>query len=249
MATVSLAMLFDHWPTSSGAAAHGRLAALLRALGADADLLASETLGARNRRLIALHDDCVDGEIEAQVACASCATANGFVVPKDAMRLLPPAAPDAVIAVEHGARDLAFRVPTMADIAAIAEAGDLRLALLDRCALGPDHRSAAELDPVVLEAIEAEFDRADPLASIVVESSCSGCGTAIAASVDLAAFVASDLDRLHAALFRDIDMLASAYGWGEAEILALPAARRTRYVTMITERRAGPAPRQRARPL
>lgn len=249
MATDSLSMLFDHWSISPGAAAHGRLAALLSAAGADADALAAETLGARNRRLIALHDDWVGGAIEARVACTACATANSFPVPKDKMRALPPAAPDARVTLSYRGGEIAYRVPVMADIAAVGAAADLRTAMLDRCAMGPDPVPAAELDAAALEAIEAGFDRIDPLASIVVESACSECGAAIAASVDLAAFVASDLDRLHATLLRDVDTLASAYGWGEAEILALPAERRARYVAMITDRRAAPAPRQRLRPL
>lgn len=249
MTTVRLAMLFDHWPGSASAAAHGRLAALLQAAGADAAALAAETLGARNRRLIALHDEWIGGAIEAQVACAECATVNGFAVPKDAMRALPPAEQDAVVRVLYRGRERAYRVPTMADIAAVGAADDVRLAMLDRCATGAERVPAAELDAAALDAIEAAFDRADPLASIVVESACSGCGAALAASVDLAAFVAADLDRLHAALLRDVDAIASAYGWGEREILALPADRRARYVAMIAERRAVPAPRQRVRPL
>lgn len=248
MATVSLSMLFEHWSTNP-TAAHGRLVALLRAGGADAEALAAETLGARNRRLIALHDDWVGGVIEAQVACAGCATANSFAVPKDAMRALPPAATDGIVTVSYQGRELAYRVPTMADIAAVGEAVDVRLAMLDRCAVGADRVPAAELGEAALEAIEAGFDRVDPLASIVVESACSGCGAAIAARVELAAFVATDLDRLHATLLRDVDTLAFAYGWGEAEILALPAGRRTHYVAMVTDRRAVPAPRQRIRPL
>ena len=247
MTTASLSMLFDHWPIGSGAA-HGRLTALLRALGAGGAALAADTLGARNRRLIALHDMWVGGAIEAQVACAACATMNSFAVPKDAMRALPPAQ-DALVTVAHGGRELAYRVPTMADIEAVGNAADVRLAMLDRCAAGPVRIAAADLDAPALDAIETAFDRADPLASIVVESVCSECGAALAASVDLAAFVAADLDRLHAMLLRDVDTIASAYGWREAEILALPADRRARYIAMIADRRAVPVARQRVRPL
>lgn len=248
MTTASLSSLFDHWPTGSGAA-HGRLTALLRASGADDAALAADTLGTRNRRLIALHDIWVGGAIEAQVACTACATMNSFAVPKDAMRALPPAERDAFVAVPYDGRELAYRVPTMADIDAVGEAADLRLAMLDRCAVGVEAVPAADLDAATLDAIEAAFDRADPLASIVVESACSGCGAALAASVDLAAFVATDLDRLHAALLRDVDTIAAAYGWSEREIVALPAERRARYVTIIADRRAGPVARQRVRPL
>lgn len=240
--------LLDHWSVEPGPAAHARLAALLVARGADEPALAKESLGERNRRLIALHDDWVAGEIEARVTCAACTTANSFSVPKAAMRALPPPPPDAVASVAHGGRSLRFRLPTMADIAAVAGLGDtpaMRAAMLDRCVLDRDAVPAPQLDAATIDAIEAEFDRLDPLASIVVESTCSDCGAAIAARVDLAAFVAADIDRIHAALFRDIDAIASAYGWTEATIVALPADRRARYVAMIADRRAGQAQRTR----
>ena len=249
MATVRLLTLFDHWSTSGTAAPHGRLTALLRAAGADADALAAETLGARNRRLIVLHDDWVDGPIEAQVACAGCKAVTSFTVPKDAMRALPFAGDDTVVTITYRGRDLAYRVPTMADIEAVSASADVRLAMLDRCAAGTERVPAADLDAATIDAIEAAFDRADPLASIVVESACPDCGAALAASVDLAAFVATDLDRLHAALLRDVDTIASAYGWREDEILGLPADRRARYVAMIVDRGAGTTARRRVRPL
>lgn len=249
MPTDHLFLLFDHWSASAGAAAHDRLAALLRASGVAAETLDGETLGARNQRLIALHDEWIGGAIEAQVACSQCRLANSFLVPKAAMRALSPADPDALVRLSYQGGEIAYRVPRMADIMAVGAAADMRLAMLDRCAATGDQGPAAALDAAMLDAIEAGFDRADPLANIVVESLCSGCGAAIAASVNLAAFVVIDLDRLYATLLRDVDMLASAYGWGEAEILALPADRRARYVAMIAQRRAGVAPRLRVQPL
>lgn len=248
MESRDLLTLLDHWSVEPGPAAHGRLAALLVARGADEPALAKESLGERNRRLIALHDDWAAGEIEARVACTACTTANSFSVPKAAMRALPPPPPDAGISVEHGGRSLRYRLPTMADIAVVAGIGDMsamRAAMIDRCALDSDGVPASQLDAATIDAIEAEFDRLDPLASIVVESACSDCAAAIAARVDLAAFVAADVDRIHAALLRDIDAIASAYGWTEATIVALPADRRARYVAMIADRRAGQAQRTR----
>lgn len=248
MESRDLLTLLDHWSVEPGPADHGRLAALLIARGADKPALGEESLGERNRRLIALHDEWATGEIEARVTCAACTTANSFAVPKAAMRELPPPPPDAVVSVVHAGRSLRYRLPAMADIAAVAGIGAMpamRAAMLDRCALDSDGVPTSQLDAATIDAIEAGFDQLDPLASIVVESACSDCGAAIAARVDLAAFVAADIDRIHAALLRDIDAIAAAYGWAEAAIVALPADRRTRYVAMIADRRTGQAPRAR----
>jgi hypothetical protein len=52
----------------------------------------------------------------------------------------------------------------------------------------------------------------------------------------VAGFVARDLDRTLDRLYEEIHVIASAYGWDEAAILALPPERRCRYVSMIAAR-------------
>jgi hypothetical protein len=42
-------------------------------------------------------------------------------------------------------------------------------------------------------------------------------------------------------LLLEIDQLARAYHWSEADILAIPAARRRRYLALIDARIAAPA--------
>ena len=54
----------------------------------------------------------------------------------------------------------------------------------------------------------------------------------------------NDPDRLVEGLYRDIDTIASAYGWDEPTILALPADRRRRYVELIATRTRTRAPRR-----
>jgi len=83
-----------------------------------------------------------------------------------------------------------------------------------------------------LAEIEAALDAADPLVDIVVRTACPGCGRAVELPVDLEgellALARRDQDRM----LEDVAALAGAFHWSEAEILALPRARRARYLEL-----------------
>jgi hypothetical protein len=235
MAACSAACLIEVWDPASRSPPHQRLAAVLVATeGAEA--IHADTLGGRNRRLLLLHRGLVGKAIEARVTCAHCAAESEFALPIDAILAVPAPDPDARVRVRCGRRMLSFRLPRMADIevaSSAAAAGDVRGAVLERCRIGGDGAIPAG----ATERLGRKFEALDPAASIVVNIACSGCARSIAASVDLAAFVARDLDRMVDSLFRDIDLIASAYGWSEQAILALAPERRRRYVAMIAAAR------------
>jgi hypothetical protein len=235
MTAPSAADLLAVWDPTSRASPHQRLSDLLA--HERAELLAADTLGTRNQRLLRLHRMLVAGVLEARVACAHCAVESEFELPVDGILAVPHPAADAAVRIRSGGRTAAFRIPRMGDIEASPAAG-LRRAVIERCRIGRG-------PPVSDEAIARlgrKFEALDPAANIVVNIACSGCARPIAASVDVASFVARDLDRIHEALLRDIDVIASVYGWSESEIVALPPERRRRYVMMIAARRAPSRP-------
>lgn len=240
MATDPAARLIGAWNPSGRAPAHRRLAALLAAID-DADACRDDTLGARNRRLLLLHRTFVGGSLAAQVKCAACGMDNEFIVPADAILEMRPPAADARVRIRSKGRSLSFRLPCMTDIEAASGASsvvEVRDAVLERCRLEGDGNA---ISGAAAERLAREFEALDPAADIVVNITCSGCGSGLAASVDLAAFIVRGIDRVVDGLYREIDAIASAYGWDEPTILALPAERRRRYVEMIATR-ARPRP-------
>jgi len=232
MTAVTARTVLQLWEPGSRLPPHRRLAALLDAAGI-ADSCA-ETLGARNRRLARMHAELVGRSIEAQVQCAKCGTDNEFVVPRDAIAAIVPPSPDAVINVDTAGHRRHFRLPVMADLEAIDPAAPVGPQLARRCSLDDEGAAA----PAYPEGLEAAFEALDPAADVTVSIDCAGCGIRIEASVDMAAFVARDLDRLAQGLYREIDAIAGAYGWREDEILALPPSRRRRYMAIISSRQA-----------
>lgn len=235
MAAYSATQLISVWNPAGRTPAHRRLAALLAAIDGG-EACRDETLGQRNRRLLLLHRALVGTPLEARVKCAHCGVDNEFTVPTDAILASLAPASDARVRIRSQGRVLSFRLPRMADIEAASNASgfrEIRRAVLEQCRIDGD---LDVMTDAAAERLGREFEAFDPAANIVVNLGCSGCRAALAASVDLANFVARDLDRVVDALYREIDMIASAYGWDEPTILSLPPERRRRYVSMIATR-------------
>jgi hypothetical protein len=236
MQALSAAELITHWTPGSALAPHARMAALLACV-APAPNLAADTLGMRNQRLLSFYRALSDAPLEAWARCPGCATDVVFEAPVADLLACPPPPPDAV--AEVGTARL--RLPRMSDLDALGglEAEAAPAALAARCRLDDGEPfTGPEVD-----ALAHRFEALDPAADVAVGIDCAACGSAYTATVDVAGFVAHALDRLVHGLYRDIDALARAYGWSEADILALPPARRHRYVVMVAAADAAPWPR------
>lgn len=243
VAISSAAALMQSWDPAGRAPAHRRLGTLLAAIeGSEA--VRDDTLGERNRRLLALHRNLVGTPLEARIACPGCATENEFALPVARILAIPLPPRDAVARLRIGRAVHTFRLPRMSDVEALAgtgpgsgsfagSGGGFEARVIERCRTG----GKGPLPVGAVETLGRAFDEIDPAADIAVDITCAGCRRPIATTVDIASFVARDLDRLADGLYRDIDTIASAYGWSEADILALPPSRRSRYVAMIAGRR------------
>ena len=176
---------------------------------------------------------------EAVADCPRCVEKLELDAPLEEFVAQAPASPasqPAEFAVNG--RIVAMRTPTAGDLAALGrllsadEAAEAQSALLRRCLVsggplrGEEEAEAAEK----LAEIVAERD---PLANITLDLACPACGARWSAGFDIVEFLWRRLETSAAALMRDIHCIARAYGWNEGEILALPPARRRRYVEMI----------------
>lgn len=238
MTPVSASLLYAAWEPRSARPPHQRLGALLAAGGVGKDALARDTLGARNARVLSLHAALVGSALEAKTACSACRIDNEFVVPADAVVASPAPDPDATVRLERPSGGLRFRLPRMSDLDGAAAASPA--SVLARCCLdgGMESTPLSELE---ITELATRFEALDPAADVVVDLTCAGCGQALRATVDVATFVARDLDRFVEGLAREVDRIASAYGWSEEVILALPPGRRRRYLDLIAARTAPPA--------
>lgn len=197
--------------------------------------VADWSLGRRNQALAALHAQCFGSQIEGWTVCEGCGEKLEFHV--DCRALVERQR-------EGGAQSVlfkgkSFRPPTSRDLARIArecdaEAAALRLAAMCRIEGGEaDTQEQASWTGDDFTALGEAISLADPLAEIWLSLECPGCSYTREETLDLPAFFGAELEAAARRLLREIHTLATAYGWGEAEILSLSDARRAMYLHMV----------------
>lgn len=231
MPELSAAGALDLWQAVEGVDAVGRSLTLAATSGQGPDELARLPLGRRDSLLLELRAAFADPALEATAPCPSCGEQAEFAV--DTGELLARGETAASPApVEAGGHVVVWRSPDSLDVAAAAAAGDPAAAervLVERCVTSP---AGPELPAKARAAVAQAMAEADPLAEVLVEVSCPACGNGFVADVDIAGFVWAEL-RAHARrLLREVDVLARAYGWTQAEVLALGDARRAAFLEL-----------------
>jgi hypothetical protein len=218
------------WPLPATGSAHERLMGLVVEL--DGPAAARVALGTHHRHLLALHRDLVGTPLEAVVTCRVCGVDCEFPVPAEAVLDLPAPLPGTVVTVDVEGAPESFRLPTVEDLDATR---GLAYDQAVRCLAGRTHvgDGSPSLGSEEVARLAAAWEGADPAGDVTVDLDCVGCGARLTASVDPAAFVARDLDRLLERLVHEVHALASAYGWTEDAILALPSSRRRRYLELV----------------
>jgi hypothetical protein len=181
--------------------------------------------------LLRLRQRLIGDRVSSDVTCPSCRErveisfrVDDYVsaVRPRRPRNVTPAARPGWLAVA----DAEFRLPIVADL----------LAIEGRPAPGEALRSlclAPGATPAGRRRAEGALARIAPQVTGPVGGACPGCHGLVEALFDVPAFVVAELRRLAAAVYAEVHLLASSYGWAEAEILALPGPRRRRYAEMV----------------
>lgn len=201
-------------------------------------MVEAASVGQRDRRLLELRRALIGEAIEARGNCPACAaTVEASFAVHDLVAVAPEQAPPSVELAHDGLR-LTVRAPTAGELTALAaeyrhgDADAARAALLALCvsrcetAAGEPVTVPAAAAAAVAEAVE----ELDPLGAIVFALTCPECGTGFETPFDPPAFVWQELSTAANRLLWEVDQLARAYGWREADILALSPVRRRAYL-------------------
>jgi hypothetical protein len=175
---------------------------------------AAMTLGDRDRALWAWKQRRFGAGARAAFDCAGCGEAVSFAVPADFS--VPEAVADTV-----QVQGWVLRLPTVADVRAGFDLGSI-------------NAEAPWDDAGFRVAAAAALDAADPGMDVVFDVACAACGHVTAQALDVPAFVWADAMARVDRMMADVAVLGRAFGWTEAQTLALPAGRRARYVEMAT---------------
>ena len=195
--------------------------------------------------LLELHREAFGPSLAAVVSCPGCHDELEIGLAIDQLAAHgspPPSAPMRVDAADGAgvAYSVEVRLPTSADLRAVAGSGsvdDARRALVDRCVTsataGGVTVDAGALPDEVLGRVAATVEAGDPLAGVALDLTCPGCGHRWEADLDVAAYVWELVAAAARRLIGEVHVLAQAYGWREADVLALPEARRAAYLDLV----------------
>lgn len=208
----------------------------------DGELIAALTRGDRQALLLHLRAGLYGDRISLVVRCQSPACAALSDVDLQISELLPAAAPPRPsLSCQTPSGAAVIHEPTGADDDAVAAHGGdraaqvallwSRLVELDGARLLPDAWLAlpAETRHAIALAL-AEGMRAPELTFL---ARCPTCAAHLALVIDPFALLARELRLGGDRLFAEVHALAFHYHWPEREILALPRARRWRYLELL----------------
>jgi hypothetical protein len=205
-----------------------------------AESLAALPVGERDGRLLELREILFGARLTAVAACPACGERVELAIdgPQLRSRLRPGRAPRPVTV--DGYR-VWFRLPTTADLAAAARAAEpeaARAVLLGRCVERAEREGVmvapAELPEAAVTALAERMERADPLADARLSARCPACGHRWEVPFDIVSFLWAEIEGWAHRTLYDVHALASAFGWREADILAMAPRRRAFYLELVS---------------
>ena len=131
--------------------------------------------------------------------------------------------------------DLVVRAPTTRDLLAALSTSDPVASLRHACIESPTGAVPDGLETDVNEAAELLAGGA----ALTVNVICPQCAHELRADLDVVALLAEQVSEEAHRLLADVAELATAYGWSESAILALPDARRATYLELSRRYRDG----------
>lgn len=161
--------------------------------------------------------------------CPRCGARLDLGVQRSAIPMRPAGEGYPFARVRLAGREWRLRVPNGADQSAVAALpeDEARQRLAGRCLL--DETAPGPLDDAALRAIGDALEAVAPELAAAMQVCCPHCGLAHEVALDPCAVGPLAPD----ALLDDVHALASTYHWSEHDILALPRARRLRYLERI----------------
>jgi hypothetical protein len=201
--------------------------------------LADLNLGTRDALLLRLRERTIGPDLKGYTTCPRCGVVIDFTLSiRDLLVTAPEAPREEVLAT--GKWEIRFRPVTSRDLEAVSRAGSVEAAralLVRRVVLETFHKGRRvdprELPDEAVQALAARLEELDPQAELPLALACGACKHEWLALFDAGAFFWTEIHALAERILNEVHVLAHFYGWSEAEILALSAARRQYYLDLI----------------
>lgn len=234
------AVLLAAWEEASAVPACAAGAVLLHRAGLVDDVAqALELPLATTAALVArVYTQTFGDDVEAVVGCPGCGERLEVALPLARLAPATDGPVRATVAAAEGGRDLVVRCPTSGDLLAAAAAPDPTQALLARCVTdaGGGPVDPAALDESQRAAVDAAAEELAGAGAALLRTSCPACGDEMSVDVDVPALLWQRIAGEVPAVLAEVAELSAAFGWAEADVLAMSEIRRAAYLMLVRAR-------------
>ena len=226
---LSAEAMLTAWEAGARRAALDRALALLWAGGAG-DGAADLGLPERDRRLLALHRATFGPEIASLATCPECGAEVEVTLDARLLEAALEVPPESALALSGG--EIVLRQLTSRDLAAAQDVPPEAAPAFLRARVVPGNDTFSDEDAARIDAgIEAQAAAAELLCRL----ECPECGADWREALDIAEHLWAEVEMAALLTLSDVAQLARAFGWTEADVLALTPARRAVYLRHARE--------------
>ena len=192
------------------------------------------SIGERDTRLLRLRELTFGPRLAGVFDCPDCDGCLELELDVGQMSGTQPSS--APLFLEHSGYQIEFRLPNSRDLRAARAASDpacARVILFERCTKCPLPLSEAPAE--VIEAVASAMSLADPQGDVRIALECPICSCSWEEVFDIASFLWDEVRALAMRTVQEVHQLAFAYGWSEADIVAMSPRRRHIYLGVLAE--------------
>jgi hypothetical protein len=205
-----------------------------------ADALARLSVGRRDALLLTLRERLFGPRLVGLAVCQNCGERLELTFGAGEIRAAPDDEPSETLSLDADGYRVEFRLPNSQDLVDVTDCHDepsARQLLLDRCLLiasrNGEQTAPDQLPASLVEAVTKRMATADPQADVSLALICPHCRHEWQAAFDIVSFLWSEINAWAQRILCEVHTLASAYGWREADILALSPSRRQLYLELV----------------
>lgn len=245
MQAIAPAALLSIWESGSRQRPIERALLLLAAVRPDKTpaALATLSIGQRDEMLLSLREHLFGPRLKNMSVCPKCAEVVEWE--NDTRKMHLQSTEDISAGNERsftrGNICVNYRLPDSNDLMKVSNRPWAYLAdpflLLSDCIISvkQDEKPVTleALDKVILQDIDEQLNNEDPQANIGMVLNCPACKNTWEAGFDIVSYLWAEIDVWANHLLHEVYLLASAFGWAEADILNMSRQRRLAYIKLI----------------
>jgi hypothetical protein len=206
------------------------------------EALAQFGIGRRDAELLKLREKIFGSRMTGHANCPACGQQMEMNFAVAELQTTPLPKLSETYTEIFGEYEIGFRLPNSNDLATLVPGEDVarqKRGLVQSCVVNATRArkplATDQLPENVVGNLSERMSELDPQGDVQLALTCPQCSHQWQAPLDIVSFIWSEIHAWAVQLLRDVHVLASSYGWGEADILALSPWRRQAYLELIEQ--------------